>query len=62
MRLSWVAFAPGAYASLLIRVCAQPGRSVSGRPLMSGVALANRQLPIVDITLRLLRAIRAAPQ
>ena len=41
---------PGAFASLLIAVSAQGGCS------MTCAALTNRQLPIVDVNVRLLRA------
>ncbi|HVI84990.1 MAG TPA: hypothetical protein VNA86_06730, partial [bacterium] len=41
---------PGAFASLLVAVSAQRGCS------MTHVALTNRQLPIIDVNLRLLRA------
>jgi CubicO group peptidase (beta-lactamase class C family) len=42
---------PGAFASLLVAVSAQRGCA------MTYVALTNRQLPIVDVNVRLLRAV-----
>jgi CubicO group peptidase (beta-lactamase class C family) len=54
---------PGAYASLLVQgTPAQFSRTMGGDPMMSCVALTNRQLPILDVTVRLLRAARAGPR
>jgi CubicO group peptidase (beta-lactamase class C family) len=47
---------PGAFASLLIRVPAQPGGRTGN---VTQVALTNRRLPILDVTVRALRTCAA---